>query len=258
VLKKHGDRVDMTLARLDLLSTRLLGMHEYLRVPEWVRMVAKVSKSNERFTSSSVKRDLQVVRKNGLRWRVSNDPRELRVHLERDYYPYTRLRHGEDAFVQPPGVVKSAFNNGGLLIVEKDSRPIAGLVFEKRKKTMQMWTLACVRSDASLLSNGALAAVYAFCFEYARAAGLDFVDMRGCRPCPSDSLFFVKQKWGARVEEHGELAFEFLFHWHTANESALRFLEKTPLIIRDGENLSVMGTAAGGQTIRWRSPARRV
>ena len=124
------------IARLDIFSTRLLQMPDYLRVPEWVRMVARVPDSNERFTSSSALRDLQGIRKNGLAWRVSHDPQELRLHLERDYYPYTRQRHGDDAFVQPRWVVANAFKKGGLLVVEQDSRPVAGLVFERRKDTM--------------------------------------------------------------------------------------------------------------------------
>jgi len=252
VLQRYSARADITIARLDIFSTRLLRMHEFLRVPEWVRMVAKVPDSNKEFTSSSAQRDLQGIQKHGLSWRVSQNLRELRLHLERDYYPYTRLRHGDDAFVQPRRAVTKAFNQGGLLIVEQGSRPVAGLVFERRKDTMQMWTLACANSDASLLAKGALAAVYAFCFDYARSSGLGFVDMRGCRPSPADSLFFVKQKWGAEVREHGEVAFEFLIHWHAANERVLEFLEKTPLIFRENESLSVIGTAAGDSKVRWR------
>ena len=248
----HRFKADIVIARLDIFSTRLLQMPDYLRVPEWVRMVARVPDSNERFTSSSALRDLQGIRKNGLAWRVSHDPQELRLHLERDYYPYTRQRHGDDAFVQPRTVVANAFKKGGLLVVEQNFRPVAGLVFERRKDTMQMWTLACVESDASLLSKGALAAVYVFCFEYARSAGLDFVDMRGCRPCPADSLFFVKQKWGAEVREHGELAFEFLIHWQSANDRVLRFLEKTPLIFRENGGLSVIGNSERESALRWK------
>jgi hypothetical protein len=251
LLRRHRERADVTLARLDPISIRMFGMQGFLQVPEWVRMVAPVPAQDTRFTSSSARRDMQVIRKNNLKWRVTHDRRELEKHLGNDYYSYTRFRHGDDAFVQPRGVVHRAFKRGGLLIVENVSGPVAGLVFEKRGRTLQMWTLACAESNEAHLAKGALAAVYAFCFDLARSQALEFVDMRGCRPSPSDSLFFVKHKWGAQVRDHGETAFEFLFDWNEANDAVQSFLEKTPLIFRDGKNLSVMGTAAGEQTIRW-------
>lgn len=252
VLTRHASNADIVIARLDTFSTNLLTMPNFLRVPEWVRMVARVPDPGAAPTFRSAKDDLRLIRNNALSWRVSHDLGELRRHLKSDYYPYTRLRYGEDAFVQPHRVLEVAFKKGGLLVVEKDTQPLAGMVFEIRKKILQMWAMACNNSDESLLSKRAMAAVYAFSFEYARSTGLDFVDMRGCRPCPADSLFFVKQKWGAQVQEHGELAFEFLVHWRAANERVLEFLEKTPLIFRENESLSVIGTAQGEPRVRWR------
>jgi hypothetical protein len=252
LLRRHRGRADVTLARLDPISIRMFGAQGFLQVPEWVRMVAPVPAQDTRFTSSSARRDMQVIRKNNLKWRVTHDRRELEKHLGKDYYSYTRFRHGDDAFVQPRSVVHRAFKRGGLLIVENGSEPVAGLVFEKRGRTLQMWTLACAESNEAHLAKGALAAVYAFCFDLARTQGLEFVDMRGCRPSPADSLFFVKHKWGAKVRDHGETAFEFLFDWKEVNAAVRSFLEKTPLIFRDAGHLSVLGIAENEGSIRWR------
>jgi hypothetical protein len=253
LLRRHRERADVTLARLDPISIRMFGMQGFLQVPEWVRMVAPVPAPDAQVPIRSTRDDLRAIRKKGLSWRVSRDPQDLRLHLERDYYPYTRRRYGDDAFVQPPDVMWRAFQKGGLMFVEDGVRAIAGMVFELRQTTLQMWSMACMDSDESHLNRKALAGVYAFSFECARSFGMDFVDMRGCRPSPSDSLFFVKHKWGAQVRDHGETAFEFLFDWKEVNGAVRSFLEKTPLIFRDGKNLSVMGTAAGQQTIRWRN-----
>lgn len=40
ILARHSGKVDITIARMDIFSTRLVRMPGYLRVPEWVRMVA--------------------------------------------------------------------------------------------------------------------------------------------------------------------------------------------------------------------------
>jgi hypothetical protein len=188
--------VDLTLVRLDPFSIRMLGMQGRLRVPEWIRMVAPVPAPDAPVPIRSARDDLRAIRKNGLSWRVSRDPGDLRVHLERDYYPYTRRRYGDDAFVQPPSVMWRAFRKGGLMFVEVGARPIGGMVFELRQNILQMWSMACMDSDEAHLNRKALAAVYAFSFECARTLGMDFVDMRGCRPCPVDPLFFREAKVG--------------------------------------------------------------
>jgi hypothetical protein len=252
LLRRHREGVDLTVARLDQISIRMFGMWGFLQVPEWVRMVAPVPAPGAQVPIRSTRDDLRAIRKKGLSWRVSRDPQDLRLHLERDYYPYTRRRYGDDAFVQPPDVMWRAFRKGGLMFVEDGVRAIAGMVFELRQTTLQMWSMACMDSDQSHLNRKALAGVYAFSFECARVHGMDCVDMRGCRPSPADSLFFVKHKWGAQVREHGETAFEFLFDWKEANGAVRRFLEKTPLIFRDAGHLSVLGTAESEASIRWR------
>jgi hypothetical protein len=252
VLRKHRESVDLTVARLDPVTIRMFGMRGFLQVPEWVRMVAPVPAPDARMPIRSARDDRRAIRKNGLSWRVSHAPEDLRVHLERDYYPYTRRRYGDDAFVQPPDVMWRAFRKGGLMFVEDGAQAIAGMVFELRQTTLQMWSMACRDSDESHLHRRALAGVYAFSFECARAQGMDFVDLRGCRPSPADSLFFVKHKWGAQVRDHGETAFEFLFDWKEGKSAVRRFLEMTPLIFRDAGHLSLLGVAGNEGSIRWR------
>ena len=46
ILALHRFKADIVIARLDIFSTHLLRMPGYLRVPEWVRMVARVPDSS--------------------------------------------------------------------------------------------------------------------------------------------------------------------------------------------------------------------
>jgi hypothetical protein len=87
VLRRWRDTVDITVARADRMTSRLFPAAEYLRVPEWIRMVAPVPASNRDFKASSVLSDMRVVKRNRLTWRVSHDADELATHLDRDYYP---------------------------------------------------------------------------------------------------------------------------------------------------------------------------
>jgi hypothetical protein len=240
VLDRWQNAADITVARVDGLSRRLFPAATWLLVPEWVRMVAPVPASNGAFPTSSARSDIRRIRANGLTYRITHDPAELATHLHRDYYPYTRLRHGDDAFVLSPRLMRRAFRRGGLLWVEKDGAPIAGLLFEHAPSMLRMSTVACVDADERHLRLGALAAVYLFAFDYARSRGLQFLDMRGSRPCLRDQLFFVKRKYGGELQIKPDNAYDLLVRWQKATPPVLRFLADSPLVFRDGDRLSAL------------------
>lgn len=240
VLRRWRDAADITVARADRATAQLFPAAEFLRVPEWIRMVASVPASNRDFKASSVRSDIRVVKRNKLTWRVSHDANELAMYLDRDYYPYTRLRHGDDAFAQPPRWMMNSFRRGGLLWVERAGVPIAGLVFEQEPPVFRLSTVACVGADEDLLHQGALSGVYLSSFECARSLGLTALDMRGCRPCLHDPLFFVKRKYGAAVEDKPDNVYDLLVRWNSSTPAVMRFLAESPLIFRDGNGLSAI------------------
>jgi hypothetical protein len=242
-LDRWQELADITVARVDRLSQRLFPAAAWLRVPEWIRMVARVPAPPEGFANSSARSDQRRVRKNGLTWRISHDPAELATHLRRDYYRYTRLRHGDDAFVQSPRLMRRSFCRGGLLWVEQAGRPLAGLVFEHSPPLLRMVTMACVDADARHLLQGALVALYLFSFDYARSRGLTAIDMRGSRPCLRDELFSVKRKFGGRIEEKPDNTYDLLVRWRTTTPPVLHFLGHSPLIVRERGRLSALCVA---------------
>lgn len=239
-VERWRNEADITIARADRMTAAVFPASEYLRVPEWVRMVAPVPASNDDLRSSSAGSDMRVVRRNRLTWRVSHDAREFATYLERDYLPYTHLRYGDDAFVQPLRVMRDTFRRGGLLWVERAGEPIAGLIFDTPGRAFRHLTIACVGANDALLREGALAAVYLFSFECARSLGLTTVDMRGIRPCLHDPLFSVKQKFGGAVTAKPDNVYELLVRWREATPAVERFLAHSPLVFRDGAGLSAI------------------
>lgn len=242
-LARWQDVADITVARVDQFTQRMFSPSDWLRVPEWIRMVAPVPTTPGGFAANSARSDLRLIRKNGLTWRVSHDPDELATYLRRDYYPYTRLRHGDDAFVLSPRLMRRAFRRGGLLWVEKDGAPLAGLVFEHAPPMLRMSTVACVEADERHLQLGALAGVYLFSFEYARDRGFEALDMRGSRPCLSDPLFFVKRKYGGQAQVKPDNAYDLLVRWKETTPPVRRFLTASPLVCRVGSRLSAVCAA---------------
>ncbi len=136
--------------------------------------------------------------------------------------------------------MRTSFRRGGLLWVVREGVPIAGLVFEQEYPVFRLSTVACVGADEGLLRQVALAGGYLFSFECARSLGLTSLDMRGCRPCLYDPLFFMKRKNGTAVEDKPDNAYDLLIRWSTATPAVMRFLAESPLIFRDGDGLSAV------------------
>ena len=242
VLRRWRDAADITVARADRMTVRLFPREEYLRVPEWIRMVAPVPASDDDILSRDAKTAMRTIRKNGLTWRITHDPAELETYIDRDYEPYISRRYGPDAYVRPRRWLRTRFRNGGLLWVEQTGVPIAGLLFEMSGGFFLRLTTACVNADDRLLRIGATHATYLFGFHAARSFGLATMDLLGCRPCLHDGLFRYKRKWGGAVADKPDTVYDLLVRWNTATPAVMRFLAESPLIFRDGDGFSAIHT----------------
>lgn len=256
-LRRWRGAADITVARVDRMSAALFPTAEYLRVPDYIRMVAPVPASNRDFPSSHARRDLCHIRSKRLTWRVSHDTADLQTFIEQDYAPYIRTRYEDAAHCRSSRFLHRVFSKGGLLSVEQGGDPISRLLFAPEAGALSMYCLACVGGNKALLKQGALSGLYAFSFECARSLRLTSVDMRGCRPCLHDGLFRFKRKWGAAVGLHAENVHALLVRWNAANPVVLRFLAESPLIFCDGDGLSAIHADRVTPRLRLLTPGLR-
>jgi hypothetical protein len=240
LLEAWRQRVDLVAARVDHLTVGRFPGDRYLRIPEWIRMTAPVGAADDRLPSASARSNAQLVRQNGLRWRVSHDPRDLAVFISRDYRPYTRARHGEAAFLRSWGWFFRRYRHGGLVWIEHDQEPVAGMTYDVRGRSLRQLAVACARGDVSLLRTGGIAATYLACFDLARDLGCDEVDFRNCRPFLTDPLFQTKRSWGGRVAQPDDLTHDIVLGWDTATPPVMRFLSESPVVVRDGSGFRLL------------------
>ena len=168
-LRRWRDAADVTVARVDAIASALFPTDEYLQVSEWIRMVAPVPASDEDFTSRDARTATRAVLSNGLTWSISHNLTELESYIVRDYEPYTRRRYGADAYTRPRRLLRTAFAKGGLLWVENERVPIAGVLFEVADGSFVRWTTACVEANEQVLRQRGLDATYLFGFHAARS-----------------------------------------------------------------------------------------
>jgi len=246
ILEQWRRQTDIVVARIDRLSAGRFPQQSYLRVPEWVRMVAPVPSRDGRFSSSQARRNARLVNQQGLTWRVSHDPRDLSIFVERDYLVYTRARYGDDAHVRPWPWFQSRFRRGGIVWIMRESEPVAGMLYDVQRRSLRRLAVACVHGDPSLLKTGAMSATYLACFDLARSLGCEEIDFRNCRPSLTDGLLQVKRSWGGLIAPADDLTHDWLVGWREASPSVLRFLADSPLIVREGGRFAAVGAAPVG------------
>jgi hypothetical protein len=105
---------------------------------------------------------------------------------------------------------------------------------------MALVSLGVADGDVAVLRDGAFAALYVHCFDYAREHGCSSIDMRGCRPSLLDGVLRYKRKWGITLYGKSDVLHSTLVHWNRLDEAVAEFLGHTPLIFRDGDGFSAV------------------
>jgi hypothetical protein len=206
-----------------------------------------------RLKSSRARRNELLIRRHGLAWRTSHDPRDLATFIERDYRPYILARYGEEAHLRSSKWFRRRFRDGGLMWIERGCDPIAGMAYDVHDRVLRRLAVACAGGDAGFLQTGAMSATYSACQELARSLGCREIDFRNCRPCLADGLLQVKRSWGGCLVEPDDLTHDLLVGWSEATPAVTRFLAGSPLIVRDSRGYAVVH-ASEAATSAWPEP----
>jgi len=122
ILQRLQATADLTIARVDRLSTRFLfdagslaipeGVGATLTVPEDLAMLAR--------RNHHLKDDLRVVRRNGLTSDITHAESDFEVFYHTMYVPFIRNRHGEHAVIRNIDWLRRTFCHGGLQWIRRD------------------------------------------------------------------------------------------------------------------------------------------
>ena len=250
LLEQWRPLVDLVVARIDRFSSRRFASDRFFRAPEWIRTTAAVPGQGGRSPSGQARRNMRLVRKHRLGWRVSHATGDLETFIERDYIPYTQARFGPDAFLRSHRWFRDGFRRGGLVWIERDGEPIAGMTYDLRDASLRRLAFACVRGDASLLRTGAASATYLAGFDIARQHRCKSVDFRNSRPFLGDGLLSVKLSWGGRVAEPDDVTHEVLLGWNAVTPAVAGFFARSPLVARHGGGFAVVRSVTAGSRPR--------
>lgn len=241
ILKRPRVSADLTIARVDRLSSRLLFDATYLFVPEWVgSRLAEPDPAKLLSASHSVRDDLRIVRRNGLTSEVSHTEADFDLFYYTMHVPFIRQRHGEQGIIRNIHKLRRCFRRGGLLWIRRGGQRISGVIFQQQDHVLRFVALGTVNGEWTPVKAGAIAALYYYALEYAHKLGCRSIDFGGCRPSLGDGPLRYKRKWGMSLVEKHDAYYDFLVHWNRLSEPVAAFLAHTPLIFRDRDGLSAI------------------
>jgi len=162
-----------------------------------------------------------------------NNEKDFDFYYWKMYLPYIRRRFKTSA--QPGSYLRSkAFyrKNGGILFVLKGKRPIAGILFRVRRKTLDALNLGVYGGDQNYVKDFACEAALFFLIKWSRIKGLKSLNYGGAVPFFTSGIFQYKKEWGMFVEEVTDQRFCAL-RIASFNENSLSFLLHNPFIFLD-------------------------
>jgi hypothetical protein len=245
-LRRLGADADVTIARVARSLVAPVFGREQLCVPEAVDGEIALSRTAPALllTTKTAKHNARVVRDNELTWTVSHDLEDCDRFIATMYEPYLAARHGERGIRKEPYRVRRQFRQGALLLVQHRGAAVAGATVVVDTPTLRSGVLGTLDGGKELLKLGVVSALYLFGAEYARQLGLTRFNLGASSPSLADGVLSHKCAWGARVVDRNESLRDYVLGWNEPTAAVAELLAHTPLIVRDGEGLSVLAAVA--------------
>lgn len=241
-LEELRKTADLTIARIDRLSSRLFFGSDYLAVPEWIGSILTVPEDLENLArkNDSLKSDLRIVERNGLTYLVSQDEGDFEEFYYGMYVPFVRKRYGKLAVIRNFYWMRRVFLQGGLLWVQRGNEHISGLVFRRRGNMIQSVAMGTANGEWRHVKEGANSATDLYILKYAKKLGFRLIDCGGSRPSLNDGVLRYKRKWGISLYEKPDNWYNYLLYWNSLDEPVTSFFSQNPLIFREHGRLSAV------------------
>ncbi|MCC6682750.1 MAG: hypothetical protein IT445_17755 [Phycisphaeraceae bacterium] len=240
---------DLLLARL---PRRWLQRHpgafdgRWWRVPEVVGEKIVLPESDTAnlipWKNASNQNNLARIRKHNLSWSISHDERDFDYFYHRMYLPFLAQRYGEQSQPRSEHRIRRRFRQGGILWVTQGERKLAAEVFSIRGRQLSSLLMAPEPRYPDAVKMGSLSATYLFMLQWAWQQGCREVLEGVSRPSLSDGVVIHKKHWGAQLVDSPDARHDLLFAWPRFTPPIARFLHESPLVVRDGDQLSGLTT----------------
>lgn len=181
------------------------------------------------------RRDLQKLKAYNYSYAVCrNDEKSFDFFYRKMYYPYTTKRFGKATMLRSYLEAKARYrNNGGIIFIRKDDKPIAGILFQIHGKTLRALNIGVYEGRRELLKELACQAALFFLIEWAKMEGMNGLNYGYTVPFLTYGNFQYKKEWGMFLETEAESEPFCALKINHLSKGSLSFLSQNPFIFSD-------------------------
>jgi hypothetical protein len=181
--------------------------------------------------------ELRLTRKYGYQPKVSRNPQDFKKFYYDMYLPTMKSRHKALASPMPVGEAYEYFRHGLLFFVERDGRPVCGLVCHLKQGTARFVIMGIINGDEQLLKEGAADALYYLLIQWANQHGYRAISFLGSGARLNSGLFQYKRKWGTTIKVPDTLHRQIWIKIQHTTPVVVQFFKDNPFVIidRDGK-----------------------
>jgi hypothetical protein len=200
------EQADLVVADINHLI-HLDSAHARYRfdVPPWVLLELDINKPLDEILMSMTlmrRRDIRNAGKVGFTSRFSRDLSDLEFFYHEMYVPYISRRFEDRAILASFESKKAMFDHGGLIIVDYEGVPSAGLLGYVTGDTFNIGSIGIRRDHYELVKKGIVTTLNWLAIQWAKQEGYRHVNFGMTRSRIYDGGFEAKRNWGTRIQQH--------------------------------------------------------
>ena len=152
-----------------------------------------------------VRTRLNRAERNGFSYRFSRALADFDNFFYNMYLPFIKSRHGDLATITPYEIQRRWFAKGGVLLVIRHDKPVAGALCRIANDKFFFIELGVLGTDTQIIQLGFYNIITWYALTCASGKGAKIFNMGGTRGWCSYPSFFSKRRWGARVARYTEI-----------------------------------------------------
>jgi len=197
IRKKHNDCHLLFIEGSIIHRILYMKQNDYF-IPLWVNGDVNIPLP---VSNKSAKEDLRKIRKNKLRFEVTNEESQFHSFYHNMYVPYVTRRHEDRTCLRKYDHLIRDFKLGlsQLLFVKKGNEAIAGQVIGFQGNQPGLGCVGLKDGNPAHLKDGAMAAAFYFSSLYLQERGYKKMSLGGSRAFLKDGVLQYKKKWNLEL-----------------------------------------------------------
>ena len=234
---------DIIVACVGKLLTRKFTKNGYILLPSvsFTLNLKRPTCDMVKAMSRRRRRDLAKLKTHNYSYKVArapDDEKNFDIFYWKMYHPYITRRFGKAAIPRSYLESKDCYkNNGGIIFVQDADKPIAGILFQTRGKTVKALSLGVYDGNTEHMEALAGQAALFFLIEWAKSEGIVSLNYGHTAPFPTYGNFEYKKEWGMTLEK--EDAPFCALKLNNLTRGSLSFLSQNPFIFSDETSMKI-------------------